>query len=191
MREIRSILIYVFGTVIVLLTYKSKYQVSSLYSAIWAVSMLIWVLLSVWTATKDIISYREEKELRSFSLTIVCAAFTIAILIMENRIQSEFNKSTLVKVYYDGDINGTGIDFKVDGTYIFENAAIGIVDYQYGTYSLDDDVFTLDRKEIDNVIEADRLILADKEKEKYLMQIDNNGQVIDAATEFRVTIDNR
>ena len=175
------------------LTYRSKYQVVFFNAVIWFFLFVIGLFLFTWTISRDIVRYREERNIQSFSLTTLCLTFIIAVLAIEYQIQSQFNKPTLVKAYYDGDINGTGIDLKEDGTYVFDNSAIGISDYQYGTYRVSGGIITLDRSELANVIETGRLRIDEnrRQNEKYLVQIDDSGQVVDDATEFRITIDNR
>jgi hypothetical protein len=103
-------------------------------------------------------------------------------------------------VFYDGDFNGTGIDFKTDRTYIFDNSAIGLSNYFYGTYTIDGNKITLDKDKIDNItnlthleiIQKDSLLLPDEKKsDKYLYQVDENGEVINNSEKYRVVIDNR
>jgi ABC-type transport system involved in multi-copper enzyme maturation permease subunit len=193
MRELRTILILIVGGLLTYLTYRSKYQVVFFISWIWFLLILVGVLLFAWTISSDISRYREEGYIRSFSLTTLCVTFIVAVLAIEYHIRKQFNKPTLVKAYYDGDINATGIDFKVDGTYVFDNYAIGIVDYQYGTYRVNGDIIALDKRKLGDVIETGRLKIDDTRREngKYLIQVDANGQAVDDATEFRITVDNR
>ena len=115
------------------------------------------------------------------------------------QINKNFDKPTLIRIYYDGDFNGTGIDFKTDGTYIFDNSAIGMSDYQYGTFTIKGNEITLDKSELDNVIKTNRLEIRPKtieysdrtEIENYVYQTDENAEILKSETEFRVVIDNR
>ncbi|MBX3162891.1 MAG: hypothetical protein KF900_00265 [Bacteroidetes bacterium] len=115
---------------------------------------------------------------------------------LEIQINNNFNKPTLLKVFYDGDYNGTGIDFKTDGTYIFDNSAIGLSDYSYGTYKIDGNKIIMDKDTIDNLTNLKYLEIRDKQivegkAELYLVQVDRLGNVIERSDEYRVTIDNR
>ena len=126
----------------------------------------------------------------------MCIIFTFIIAIFHIRTQINFNKPTLLKVFYDGDFNGTGIDFKTDGTYIFDNSAIGISDYFYGTYKITNDRITMDKDQFDNLTNLKYLEIREGKTENnatdlYLYQIDSLGNLIDNSQEFRVTIDNR
>lgn len=109
--------------------------------------------------------------------------------------ESDLNKPTLVRVFYDGDFNGTGIDFKTDGTYIFDNSAIGLSDYTVGTYEIKGQIITLDKTEIDNVIKTNLLEIKDIKENgidylagEYLFQVEPNGHEIERATKFRVVV---
>lgn len=109
-----------------------------------------------------------------------------------------FNKQTLVRAYYGGYFNGTSIDFKTDGTYIFDNFAIGFSDYVHGNYKINGQLITLDKKEIDNVIKTDLLEIKDIKETGidylagvYLFQVEPNGKEIERASKFRIVIDNR
>jgi hypothetical protein len=193
MRELRTILILFVGVLLTYLTYRSKYQVVFFISWIWFLLIVVGVLLFAWTISSDIVRYKEKRSIHRFSLTALCLTFVVAVLAIEYHIQKQFNKPTLVKAYYDGDINATGIDFKEDGTYVFDNYAIGIIDYQYGTYQFSGDIIALDKRKLGDVIETGRLKIDDTRREdgKYLIQVDANGQPVDDATEFRITVDNR
>ncbi len=114
------------------------------------------------------------------------------------RNESDLNKPTLVRVFYDGDFNGTGIDFKTDVTYIFDNFAIGLSDFTYGTYKIEGQKITLDKNEIENVIKTNLLEIKDIKENgvdylagEYLFQIDQNGSEMKTAIKFRVVEDNR
>jgi hypothetical protein len=115
---------------------------------------------------------------------------------LEIIINNDFNKPTLLRVYYDGDYNGTSIDFKTDGTYIFDNSAIGISSYFYGTYEINGNKITMDKDTIDNLMNLKYLEIRDKQFEEresgvYLYQVDSSGNLIKYSDEYRVTIDNR
>ena len=123
----------------------------------------------------------------------------MAIVTLEIKILTIFKKPTLLKVYYDGDFNGTGIDFKTEGTYIFDNSAIGLSDYYYGEYTITGDLITMDKDQIDNIsglkylkIKEKKIAYKDSTKnELYLFRVDEDGNTIRSTSEFRVIVDNR
>lgn len=199
MKIVRLILILLIGGYVTYLTYSFQFRTFFGDTVIWFLLLGIGILLFIWTLIKDFKLYKTEKRIQNYALTFLCLTFISTILILEFKIQRNFNKSTLIKVYYDGDYNGTAIDLKADGTYIFDNSAIGLSDFTYGTYKINGNKITLDRDKIDNLTGLKHLEIDEKEinyqngmkKELYLFQVDSNGKRIDRATEYRVTIDNR
>lgn len=199
MKIFRLILILLVGGYLTFLTYSFQFQTFFGDAIIWLLLIGIGILLFIWTIIKDFQLFKAEKRFLNFTLTSLCLIFVFSISILEFKIQWNFNKPTLVKVFYDGDYNGTAIDFKKDGTYIFDNSAIGLSDYTYGTYEINGNNIKLDRDQIDNLTNLKQLKIDEKEmnyqdgtkKELYLFQVDKNGKIIDRTTEYRVTIDNR
>ncbi len=196
MRKVRLILILIVGGILTYLTYKTKYQTFFFDSIIWGGLILIGLLIFVWTIIKDIQLFMNEKRVRNFKLTFSSLLFIATILTLEVYINMNFNKSTLLKVFYDGDFNGTSIDFKTDGTYILDNSAIGLSDYFYGTYKIYGNKITMDIDTIDNLINLKYLEIMSKQTgegktEQYLFQVDSLGNLIKRSYEYRVIIDNR
>ena len=196
MRIVRLILILLVGGLLTYLTYKTKYHTFFFEAIIWGGLILVGSLIFVWTVLKDIQLFKTEKRFLNFGLTFLSIFFIAIILTLEIKINIAFNKPTLLKVYYDGDYNGTAIDFKTDGTYIFDNSAIGISDYFYGTYKIDGNKITIDKDTIDNLTNLKYLELRNKQIQEgnfelYLFQVDRSGNLLERSDEYRVTIDNR
>lgn len=199
MRLIRLVLILVLGVYLTYLTYKSKYGVSISDAVISGGLIILAAILVLWTIATDVTLYKVQKKVQSFALTSICFIFLTVILILQIRITNYFNKPTLLKVYYNGDFNGTAIDFKTDGTYIFDNSSIGFSDYYYGLYQIYGSKITLDRDTIDNLTNLKYLELREKKieyetetkNELYLYSVDVNSNIIERATEYRVVVDNR
>lgn len=199
MKIFRLILILLVGGYLTYLTYSFQFRTFFGDAIIWLLLIGIGILLFIWTIIKDFQVFKTEKRILNFTLTSLCLIFVFSILFLEFKIQRKFNQPTLIKVFYDGDYNGTAIDFKKDGTYIFDNSAIGLSDYTYGTYKINGNNIILDRDQIDNLTDLKQLKIHEKEinyqdgikKELYLFQVDTNGKIIDRTTEYRVTIDNR
>ena len=160
---------------------------------------IIGLVFLIWSLFTDLKDFRTEKKIISLIPIGLAIVFTTTIWIWNFRINSNFDKPTLVRIFYDGDFNGTGIDFKTDGTYIFDNSAIGLSDFIYGTYQINGNRIILDKKTLDNVIVTNQLEIRPKlieysdrtETEKYVFQIDENGNLIENSTEFRLVVDNR
>ncbi len=177
------------------LTYRSRYENDFFDAFIWLFWGFIGLLLFCRTVFKDFIQFQKEKRLKNFSLTFVIIAFVSIIIFMQSRINSEFGKPSLLKIYYDGDYNGTSFDLKRDGTYIFDNSAIGMSSYIHGSYTITGNLILLDRKNLDDVIVTGRLEIRDdpssKIPGKIVIQVDSNGNVVDKYFTFRVIEDNR
>ena len=199
MKAIRLISIILVGGLLTYLTFKSRYQIFFLESVVWAFSICVGIILFLWSTVQDYKNYKSNKQALSFLPTAIEVILTVLILSVEYDINADFEKPSLLTVYYDGDFNGTGIDFKNDGTYIFQSSAVGMSNYQYGTYKLYGDKIVIDKNELDNVVTTNMLEVrlgpieyADSTRsEKFLYQLSNTGHILDESIEFRVVVDNR
>jgi hypothetical protein len=195
---IRVIGILTVGLLLVKMTYQFKYSTFMFDLIFFGGLTIIGLVFLIWSLFTDLKHFRTEKKIISLIPIGLAIIFTTTIWIWNVRINSNFDKPTLVRIFYDGDFNGTGIDFKTDGTYIFDNSAIGFSDFTYGEYEINGNVITLDRNGLDN-INTNRLEIRPKlieysdrtETENYVYQIDENGNLIENTTEFRLVVDNR
>lgn len=196
MKNIRLILILIIGGLISYYAYQSQFKTFFFESIIELGLILLGIAIFIWTLVTDTKKYRTNRQLKTYALTLLCLTFVFIIATFHIRTRINFNKPTLLKVFYDGDFNGIGIDFKTDGTYIFDNSTIGLSDYFYGTYKIADDRITMDKDQFDILTNLKYLEIREKKTENYatdlyLYQIDSLGNIIDNSNEFRVTIDNR
>jgi len=199
MKAIRLISIIFVGGLLTYLTFKSRYQTFFLEAVVWVFSMCVGIILFLWSTVQDYKNYKSSKEVLSFLPTAIAVILTVLILSVQYDINADFEKPSLLTVYYDGDFNGTGIDFKNDGTYIFQSSAVGMSNFQYGNYQIYGDKIVIDKNELENVVMTNMLEVrpgqieyADSTRsEKFLYQLSNSGHIIDDAIEFRVVIDNR
>jgi hypothetical protein len=194
---IRLILIFVVGVLLIYLTYKSKYQSCFFFDTIiWVILILIGIFTFLWTIIKEIRLFNKEKRLKNFSLTFLCIFFVSAILTLEIIIVKNFKKPTLLNACHTGSLNAVCIDFKTDGTYIFNNSSVFISDYIYGTYKISGNKITIDRDTIEKQIKSKYLQIRKKEIEDkktdfYLFQVDSTGTLIKDLQIYKVLIDNR
>ena len=199
MKAIRLISIILVGRLLTYLTFKSRYQIFCLEAVVWAFSICVGIILFLWSTVQDYKNYQSTKNLLSFLPTAIVVMLTLLILSVEYDIKADFEKPSLLAVYYDGDINGSGIDFKNDGTYIFQSSAVGLSNFKYGTYKIYGDKIVIDNNELDNVVTTNLLEVrlghveyADSTRsERFLYQLSNSGHILDEAIEFRVVVDNR
>ena len=181
------------------MTYQFKYSTFIFDLIIFGIIAIIGIIFLVWSLFTDLKQFRIHKKILFLIPIGLGIVFTVVIWVWNWQINSNFEKPTLIRVFYDGDYNGTGIDFKTDGTYIFDNSAIGMSDYQYGTYRISGNEIILDKSELDNVLKTNRLEIRPKtidysdrtETEKYVYQVNKNGEILKNETVFRVVIDNR
>lgn len=199
MKLLRQITILIIGFTLVYLTWRSKHEVSLFDTMFWIPLLLTGTILALVTLYKEIKLYRKEKKLVNFAFTYCSLSFIIIIITLQININSNFSKPTLLRASYDGDFNGSSIDFKTDNTYIFENSAIGFSSYLYGDYSIIQNKITLDTNNLDNTIETNKLEIREIETqdrdsikpEKYLFLVNEEGKIIDKYFIFKITEDNR
>jgi hypothetical protein len=195
----RLIGILTIGLLLVKMTFQFKYSTFMFDLIIFGILSVIGLIFFIWSLFTDLKQFRNEKKILSLIPLGVGIAFTAIIWIWNVQINSNFEKPTLVRVFYDGDFNGTGIDFKTDGTYIFDNSAIGLSDYLYGKYEICGNTIILDNSNLDNVVVTNQLEIRPKtieysdrtEVENYVYQVDKEGNVLKNETEFRLVVDNR
>lgn len=114
------------------------------------------------------------------------------------KINRDFNKPSLIEAFYDGGFNGVGLDFKKNGTYIFDNFCMWS-DYKYGTYNINGDIIELDDNVLNDLHISNRLkIMTVKDSlkdtvmlNKYIFQMDDHWNETKNVIKFRVTVDNR
>lgn len=139
--------------------------------------LLLLIISVVWSFNE----YKKRKKRIVFLPIFIGILIISFVFIVKRDIYQEFNKSSLIKVYYDGDYNGVSVDFKQDGTYIINNYVIGFNEYEYGNYTIKDDSIFLKANEIG----LQKLVFQKKADQIFL--IDNDK----AFLEFRIVEDNR
>ena len=160
---------------------------------------IIGIIYWLWSINKDLKQFKLTKNKWFLSGTILGIIFFIITIGINWKNNSYFNKPTLIRGYYDGDFNGSGIDLKKDGTYVFENHAMGFSDYIFGSYKIEENIITLDRNDIDNVIKTNKLEIKsylikypeEDKDENFLIQIRENGEQLKGGSGLKIIIDNR
>jgi len=173
-------------------------------SVILLIIATIAIIIFLWTIYKDRKDYSESKKLIDFIPTFIGSGFLFGLLItiffLYQRDSSPSKFYCVTKII---DFNGAAIDFREDGTYKLSSWCMG-TDYYRGTYTMKDSIITLDKSEIEKVIESNRLVVRpemeiygkdgirgkDTVYHKSVYQIDKNGNVIDTAIDF-ILIDNK
>lgn len=102
--KVRLILIPVLGIALTLTTFKTKYQSDLFIALFWfllAAAGCITVLISLWLDIRD---YMREPIFSKFTASVMALAFGLVVWFSEYCVNYEFNKPSLLRVYYDGDI---------------------------------------------------------------------------------------
>lgn len=197
MNMVRFIFTLIINCLLSYFVYQTKFYTFLFEEYIWIGIILLGILIFISNLIEDTTLYQQQWQPISYLITAMNVSFIFFIVVLKLTIIINFNKPSLLKVFYDGDFNGTAIDFKVDKTYILDNAAIGISNYFYGTYHIQGHKITMDKDTIDNLDNLKYLELREIEndngtKKWYLMQVDNNGIINEESdNSFRVIIDNR
>jgi len=193
MSILRLLFIAIVGGFMLFLTCQSKYESSIGDIFLWLFLTPAGILLFISSIYKDIKNYRKERHIENFALSFVCFAFLITIITVQYFITREFDKPSLLKVFYDGDSDGGSIDFKLDGSFIFYDSTMLSNTYEYGKYTIKGNKIILDKK-LKYLVYTKFLEIRhsnDNVDEKRLIQVDERGNILENETEFKVIKDNR
>lgn len=121
------------------------------------------------------------------TIAVVATCVTVLALTTDN-------SRTLILAYHDGGANSFTIDLRDNGEYKIKNSsALTSADFN-GYYTLANNIITLDRKNIDNVILTGKLKICNcpgQPSWTCLLQVDENGSGIDTPFGFTVRTDTR
>jgi hypothetical protein len=151
------------------------------------------ILIYVWIFFANIHYDRKKYRLTfskiSFLPSIIGTILFLSFIITQLLLDSRDSSKILLQANKDGGFNGCGFEFREDGSYKFFNGSGLGEDCFRGRYAIKDSIIMLDKSEIDNVIETNRLLIRDSERIIY--QIDSNNRIILKATNFNINEDNR
>lgn len=185
---IRVFFTILIGIFITYQTYQFKYS-SFLFDTENYISFIITggIIWSVFVG-KDFLQYKKKHQKRFLTNGILGLFFIFSCSVLYMKIQNTFEKPTLIKIIYYSDFNGTTIDFKKDGMYIYDEFCFGS-NYRYGTYETQGNHFFLDQEKIGDMILSNHLEIIPQKDTVY--QFDQNGKKINPQMIFIVSIDNR
>jgi len=155
--------------------------------------ILLFIVFYIITFRNDFKTFKVLKNYKSFLFTAIGSLIIILNIGCHLYLSSRDNSEVVLKAFYDGDYNGSSLEFRKDGTYKFGNGSGLGVSIQRGYYSMNDSIITLDKDDIDKVIESKTLVIRSKLSgtDVKILQIDKNFNLIAKATEFRVVQDKR
>lgn len=179
-------------------TYQFKYH--NVFFEFEMYLLMILIALAIWAyfVYKDLEIFKKSRQKKYLLNLAIGSSFIIAIINANWVVSANFNKPTLMYVYYDGDYNGIAMDFKKEGTYIFNNYCLGSV-YQYGTYEIQGNDITLDKAQLSTVFYSKFLKIMPSQipdedttyRDYYAYQMKANGDTLISDIRFRVVVDNR
>ncbi|GGG55330.1 hypothetical protein [Epilithonimonas arachidiradicis] len=155
--------------------------------------IILFIVFFTITVRNDFNNFKISKKYKSFLFTAIGILIIILNIGCQLYLSSRDNSEIVLKVFYDGDYNGSSLEFRKDGTYKFGNGSGLGESIQRGKYSIKDTIITLDKDNIDNVIESKTLMLKRELNgtDAKIVQVDKNFKLIDRATKFRVVKDKR
>jgi hypothetical protein len=156
--------------------------------------VILFVLALVWTFFKDKNAHKRTQLKSSFIPTTTGILFIVSFFITNTVLAARDNSPILIQAGYNGGYNGAWFEFRKDGTYKFGNSSGIGATYFRGKYNLNDSLITLDRENIDNVVQSRILAIRNTSTfgtiEKIIYQINPQHEVIDKEFKFTVHIDN-
>jgi len=160
---------------------------------IYFILILLFIVFFTITFKHDFKTFKVSKSYKSFFFTAIGTLIIILNIGCQLYLASRDSSEIILKAFYNGDFNGSSLEFRKDGTYKFGNGSGLGESTQRGNFSVNDSIITLDRNNIDNVIESKTLVIRNELNgtDAKILQLDKNFNVIAKATEFRVVQDKK
>ena len=192
---LRGLLILLAGIMLLRHAYNLRYHTFVFDSLVVDFWLLLGVPVWVWSIIRAVQRFQKAGQFGGFAIPILGLAFVPVFWMVKRDGQAAFRKPTLLRVYYDGDFNGAGFDFKTDGTYIFDDFCLGS-NFTYGTYKIAGNKITLDRDTADYFAGMKHLEVRwtdshNKPLDWYLLPVDTAGKETPTTWPCRVVVDNR
>lgn len=171
-----------------------EYAVEDLF--IWLFLIILAIPLFITTVYVESKLFIKHKKWWNFRATISCIILTALAFLYHNHIKNVFSKPSLVTAYLGNEYDAIRIDFKTDGTFIFENFDLSRSRFIHGKYSVNQNSFLLDR-DVNHFVYTKRLDIVDipksyrKKAGTYLIEVDENNKIPENAAKIKVTYDGR
>lgn len=192
---IREIAILALTIIIFYKIYQSQFEYSMLDIFVWAALFILGFTLFLRTIYKESKVFAKEKKWYNFRITFICVLITGLATGFQAYVNSIFAKpSLLVADYYSEYLEAT-IDFKQDGSFIFDAGRLGDGRYVHGQYTMNGNSFIL-KNDINYIIYTKRLDVVEFQNFEqkggtFLVQVDNNLKINETALKIPVIFDNR
>lgn len=164
-----------------------------MYDNIIVVGVTILLLFTFgFTLKNDRKQFLYNKSKTEFIPTAICLTLVLTLIFTLTILnQRDKSPSILTCITENNDFNSASIDFREDGTYKMSISCLGEDNYR-GSYTLKDNIITLDKSTIENVIKTNTLLVSSNVADtasgikNRVIQIDKNGREILNAIEFIV-----
>jgi hypothetical protein len=155
----------------------------------------IFIAVAAWIIYKDKKEFTKTKSRLSFLPTITALIFIVTFSITNICLANRDASPIIIQAGYDGGFNGAWVEFRKDGTYKFGNSGGIGVTYSRGKYILKDSLITLDKDNIENMIQSKLLVIRKEEiidtLEQVIYQINQEHQIIDKDFKLVIHVDKR
>ncbi len=153
------------------------------------------------TVFENYADYRKTKEKIRYLPTLIGMGIILLNLGIYIYFENKLNLPTLIKAQN----HGVYADFKTNGEYIIKSGSWASKVHQYGTYKLEDNIIIASNLKFDDVLVSNRFKIQhiqtseltnpteiqNYQSDKYLLEIDSNGNEIIGSYKFEITEDNR
>ncbi|MEM6297605.1 MAG: hypothetical protein AAF740_02845 [Bacteroidota bacterium] len=185
--QVRLFFIALAGIIVAELVAGMKYENNFLIEGGAILIGFIGIIIWLWSLVVDVEAMIHGASLVRLSPTACALSFAVLTYFVNYRNQIPFEKPTLLRYYYDGDYNGTALDFKDDGTYIFEDMAIGFVDYSFGTYEISGDTIKLKENPAPRLFKRTNFLISDN----CMKELSEDNQPLGEYCQYRIIEDHR
>lgn len=193
MPSMRLLIVSIFS--IILITRQRGYWQGS-FAFDMELDIICWSIVGVFTIWPILVSFLKAGKILPLSqvskivLGISISSIVIVAAMSSNRHQY-FDQKSLLKIGTSADFNGVTIDFKKDGTYIFNRYGLG-ADYGYGSYAISQNHIYLQPENPTGTHISDSLIIViGVNGTQTVVEVDGMGKEEANSTRFQVIEDNR
>ena len=182
----RTIIVVILGFINLRYINQQQYGTSFIADFFWIFILICDILLIAFVIFKDVQGYKTSKKLSSLLLTLVCVSITVTAFLLNHSVKKELNRPVLMKLYFNGDINGIGIGLRSDRTYIYESVFLVGSDISYGNYKTTDTTLTLDPPFKGSKIDYHNFKLIPTANGMQASPIDQNNNILSPYHNFNV-----
>lgn len=189
-KYIRPSLIFIIALTAIYRAWKLKYGFFFFEIFTWILLFGIWIALFIRTIYKESNTSSTLHPLNKISFTAIMTVISIIVAATFIWSKWEEGKPTLILALHQKEYSNFSFDFKTDGTYIYEESAIGGYIRSYGEYTIQNDTIILSHNEIKDLIDTNKLVFTTKTKKEPWLQ--PAKQSTDTITfDFKIIEDNR